>query len=70
VAQDKSPHRHIGVDSHDTRLTEHEAFKTLALSRLAAQHDEIHRLRDTTHAAPAGIRALPTLRSAGQIGPC
>ncbi|WP_045877007.1 hypothetical protein [Pseudofrankia sp. DC12] len=61
---------HRRLAERDSQLAEHEAFRTLAISRLAAQHDEIHRLR-TAAAAPAGtLRALPTRRSTGQIGPC
>jgi hypothetical protein len=42
-------------------------FKTEALSRLTAQHDEITRLR-TAHTATANVRRLPT--RAVTIGPC
>jgi len=42
----------------DTTIAELTSFRTAALSRIAAQHDEITRLRrDTT---PASIRHLPT----------
>ena len=43
----------------DTAITELTGFKAQALSRLAAQHDEVTRLRrDIQHAA--GVRRLPT----------
>ncbi len=42
-------------------------FKTQALSRLAAQHEEITRLR-TTPTATSNLRRLPT--RAATIGPC
>jgi hypothetical protein len=42
-------------------------FKTEALSRLAAQHDEITRLR-TTVTATSNVRRLPA--RAATIGPC
>jgi AcrR family transcriptional regulator len=55
----------------DAQHAEHEAFKTLAISRLAAQHDEIHRLRAAVGAAQAGtVRALPTRRPGGLVRPC
>jgi hypothetical protein len=62
---------HRRLVSRDVQLAEHEAFKTLALSRLAAQHDEIHRLRAAADTAPAAtVHALPTRRPTGLIGPC
>ena len=43
----------------DTAIGELTEFKTRALSRLAAQHDELQRLQD--HAArPGNLRILPT----------
>jgi hypothetical protein len=46
--------------------------RTLALSRLTAQHDEIQRLRTAAAAGAAGnVRALRTTRTAGAgRGPC
>jgi hypothetical protein len=58
------------LDERDTQLAEHEAFKTLAISRLAAQGDEIRRLRATASAVHGSVHTLPTRRSTGQIGPC
>jgi len=51
----------------DETIAELAAFKTEALSRLVAQHDEITRLR-TTGPAAANVRRLPTRST--QIGPC
>ena len=46
------------IARHYTTIAELTSFRTAALSRIAAQHDEITRLRrDTT---PASIRRLPT----------
>jgi hypothetical protein len=61
---------HRRLADRDTQIAEHEAFKTLAVSRLAAQHDEIHRLRAAATASAGTVHALPTRRSTGQIGPC
>ena len=47
------------LDSRDRTIAEIIAFKTQALSRLAAQHDEIVQLRAAL-AARANIRRLPT----------
>ncbi|MEV0302382.1 hypothetical protein [Streptomyces prasinus] len=46
------------VTKRDEVLAELTAFKTLALSRIAAQHDEIKRLR-TQAAALGNVRHLP-----------
>lgn len=61
----------------DQAITALQDQRTLALSRLAAQHDEIQRLRTAAAARTAGnIRALhtaPADRTAGtegQYGPC
>jgi len=43
----------------DSAITELTEFKALALARLAAQHDEITRLRREVQQA-AGVRRLPT----------
>jgi hypothetical protein len=45
-----------GLAGRDATITELTAFKQAALSRLAAQHDEITRLR---RAGGAGVRRLP-----------
>ncbi|MEN8649465.1 hypothetical protein ABCR94_02120 [Streptomyces sp. 21So2-11] len=54
----------------DEALTELTEFKTLAVSRLAAQHQEIERLRE--QAAGAGnVRRLPAARSStAPFGSC
>jgi hypothetical protein len=44
-------------------------FKTLAISQLAAQHDEIQRLR-RSQAKPATVRDLRPAGSGVVIGPC
>lgn len=49
-------------------LAELTEFKTLAISRLVAQHDEIERLRRQI-AATGPVRPLPTSRRA-QFGSC
>ncbi|MEE1829257.1 hypothetical protein PUR61_44905 [Streptomyces sp. BE20] len=46
------------VTRRDTRIAELVEFQTLALSRLAAQHDEIQRLRKAL-AHPENITTLP-----------
>ena len=45
------------IARHDTTIAELTSFKTAALSRITAQHDEISRLRRDT--SPASIRRLP-----------
>ncbi len=52
--------RLAGRDAAIAELTE---FKTLALSRLAAQHDELQRLQSQA-ARPGNLRILPTLSPA------
>jgi hypothetical protein len=71
---------HIGrlkleIDKIKQRLAERDYaindltdFKTQALSRLAAQHDEIIRLRAAVTAS-GNVRRLP-VRAAASIGPC
>jgi hypothetical protein len=50
----------------DTALRDLEQFKTLAVSRLAAQHDEISRLRLQAAPAAAGnVRSLSPRRADG-----
>ncbi|KIX80000.1 hypothetical protein SF12_00660 [Streptomyces sp. MBRL 601] len=46
----------------DEALAELTAFKTLAVSRLTAQHEEIERLREQA-AAVGNVRRLPSARS-------
>lgn len=49
----------------DTELSDLRQFRTLAASRLAAQHDEIHRLRAAAARAPGtNIRDLASRRPA------
>jgi len=61
--------RHKLAD-RDAALGDLEQFKTLAISRLAAQHDEISRLRRQA-AAPAGnVRNLASRPSGPVTGPC
>lgn len=50
------------VARRDAELAELAAFKTLALSRLAAQHDEITRLREQAENA-GNVRRLPASRN-------
>ena len=54
----------------DTTIRDLGQFRELALSRLAAQHDEITRLRrQATTAKPGNIRALAPRFPAGGPGP-
>jgi chromosome segregation ATPase len=59
------------IDESETTLGELGQFKALALSRLAAQHEEIQRLRRAAEAATtrATVRQLPARSAAGRIGP-
>lgn len=50
------------VANRDEALAELTAFKTLAVSRIAAQQSEIERLREQT-AALGNVRRLPSARS-------
>ena len=50
------------VTKRDEALAELTAFKTLAVSRIAAQHAEIERLREQA-AALGNVRHLPAARS-------
>ena len=58
----------------DQAITALHDLRTLALSRLTAQHDEIQRLRTAAAAAAAGnvraLRTAPTAGTEGQCGPC
>lgn len=56
------------LSTHEQTIAELIGFKTLALSQIAAQHDEIIRLRASA-AANSHVRRLPT-RPAATIGPC
>ena len=51
----------------DQAITALQDQRTLALSRLAAQHDEIHRLR-TAAAGTGNVRDLRTAPTKGQSG--
>jgi hypothetical protein len=53
----------------DAALDELTGFKTLAISRIAAQHEEIERLR-RGQPPPTTMRQLGAARSSGLIGPC
>jgi hypothetical protein len=53
----------------DTAMTELTACKTLAISQIAAQHEEIERLR-RNQPPPTAVRQLSTARSSGLTGPC
>jgi hypothetical protein len=59
------------IDYGETMLGELGQFKTLALSRLAAQQEEIQRLRRTAEAATpkATVRQLPARPAVGLIRP-
>lgn len=50
---------HLRLAHRDQTIAELDAFKTQALSRLAAQNDEITHLRATAEAT-ANVRRLPT----------
>nr|WP_087882365.1 hypothetical protein [Streptomyces alboflavus] len=50
------------LTERDADLAELTAFKTLAISRLTAQHEEIERLREQA-AATGNVRRLPAARS-------
>ena len=57
----------------DQAITTLQDQRTLALSRLTAQHDEIQRLRTAAAGAAGNVRALrtaPTASTEGQCGPC
>ncbi|MGH9285436.1 MAG: hypothetical protein ACRD0M_07155, partial [Acidimicrobiales bacterium] len=55
------------LDQRDQTIADLADFKNVALSRLAAQHDEITNLRKGI-AAPGNIRRLPARTRA--LGPC
>jgi hypothetical protein len=50
------------IAERDTAVAELTAFKTLAISRLAAQHQEIERLRTAGITGPDNVREMPTRR--------
>ena len=57
----------------DQAIAALEDLRTLALSRLAAQHDEIQHLRAAGTGNVRALRttpAVPTVRTEGQRGPC
>jgi hypothetical protein len=56
------------ISRQDTTITELTGFRTQALARLAAQHDEITRLRQRSDQT-ARVRRLPDRASPG-TGPC
>ncbi|WP_405738567.1 hypothetical protein OG422_01020 [Streptomyces sp. NBC_01525] len=55
--------------NRDEQLAELTDFKTLAISRLAAQHDEIERLRERA-TADGNVRSLPRRGGTPAIGSC
>jgi hypothetical protein len=57
------------VQERDARITELTEFKERALSQLAAQHEEILRLRQRAD-SPNNVRTLPTTRKSRITGPC
>ncbi|MFD5650569.1 hypothetical protein [Streptomyces sp. NPDC127039] len=58
------------VATRDEALAELTAFKTLAVSRIAAQHSEIEQLREQT-VALGNVRRLPAARGGtAPYGPC
>jgi hypothetical protein len=57
------------VRERDARITELIEFKERALSQLAAQHEEILRLRQRAD-SPNNVRTLPTARKSRITGPC
>ncbi|WP_322768502.1 hypothetical protein [Frankia sp. Cr1] len=64
--------QHVGVlqqrlDARDTTITQLTAFKTQALSRLTAQHDEITRLRTALDATSTVRHLRPRVAT---TGPC
>ena len=62
------------IARRDTTLSDLEEFKTQAISRLAAQHDEIHRLHTAATRTPdANVRGIHSRHPAPPapiIGPC
>ncbi|MFE7397637.1 hypothetical protein [Streptomyces sp. NPDC057557] len=56
------------VGTRDKQITELTEFRTLAISRLSAQHDEILRLRELVN-SKASVRTLPLLDKA-PFGSC
>ncbi|WP_370382179.1 hypothetical protein [Catenulispora sp. GAS73] len=57
------------IADRDETIAEFTAFKTTAISRLAAQHDEIERLRRPGLEQSDNIRPLPA-RTTATIDPC
>lgn len=58
------------VAGRDEEIAELTEFKTMAVSRLAAQHEEIQRLRQLLRDRdrPAGVRVLASARTEGGVG--
>ena len=54
----------------DQAITALQDQRTLALSRLAAQHDEIQRLRTAAARGAGNVRDLRTALTKGQSGHC
>ncbi|HET8658821.1 MAG TPA: hypothetical protein VFM55_07455 [Micromonosporaceae bacterium] len=57
----------------DATLSDLEEFKTQAISRLAAQHDEIHRLQTASRTPGTNVRSIHSRHpapTAPLIGPC
>lgn len=57
------------VADREATIAELTEFKTTAVSRLAAQHDEVLRLRKLVHDRPDNVRVLPS-RSGSTLKPC
>jgi len=71
----ESAQRRTQTTNRSTRcaLNDPRRFKTIATSRLAAQHDEIQRLRAAARPRTDNVRNLPRRRSTSPspiIGPC
>jgi hypothetical protein len=67
--KDENAKRRERVWERDAQITELTEFKERALSQLAAQHEEILRLRQHTN-SPNNVRNLPTARKSRITGPC
>lgn len=57
------------IQARDEQITEFTEFKERALSQLAAQHQEILRLRQTTN-PPDNVHNLPAARKSRTTEPC
>jgi hypothetical protein len=67
--KDESAKLRERVRERDAQITELTEFKEHALSQLAAQHEEILRLRRPTN-SPSNVRNLPIARKSRITGPC